>query len=77
MPHYSILRDVSTYVRENVVHWLDLDHLLVQFWESRSIRPKVVCPIPKEGKQSACMGDSIGCLLPEIVGRGIINLVEC
>jgi hypothetical protein len=50
--------------------WVDLDHLLVQFWESRSIRPKVV--FTKQG-----MGDYVKRILKETTGRGIIDLVEC
>ena len=48
---------------------MDLDRLLVQFWDSRSIRPKVVTE--KKGKR-----DWAGYLLPEITKRGIIDLVE-
>lgn len=29
--------------------WSDLDHLLNQYWESRSVRLKVVCIIPGRG----------------------------
>ena len=54
----------------NFEQWLNLDRLLVQFWESRSIRPKVVCAKLREGR------DWAGCLLPEITGRGIIDLFE-
>ncbi|KAF9645263.1 hypothetical protein BDM02DRAFT_604385 [Thelephora ganbajun] len=54
--------------------WLDLDHLLVQFWESRSIQAKLVCSAPEEEPQG--IGEHIGRLLPEVTGRGIIDLVE-
>ena len=50
--------------------WLDLDHELVQLWESRLIRPRVA--FVKEGD----VRDSIRSLLPEITKRGIIDLVE-
>jgi hypothetical protein len=50
--------------------WLDIDRLLVQLWESRSIRPKVMCTAKKD------MGDRIGSLLPEVTERGIIDLAE-
>jgi len=54
--------------------WLDLDQFLVQFSESRSIRPVV--------KYQALIGegrgvrDCIGWLMPEVTRRGIIDLVE-
>ena len=55
--------------------WLDLDRLLVEFWESRSIRPKVkyACASPNESKGAI---DGVACLLPEITKRGIADLVE-
>ena len=53
--------------------WLDLDRLLVQFWESRSIRPKITynCESQEEKKEAI---DCVSCLLPEITKRGIIDL---
>jgi len=53
--------------------WLELDHLLFQFWESRSIRLKVVVTELLRGTQ---MKDRIGCLFPKITARGIIDLAE-
>ena len=55
--------------------WLDLDRLLVQLWESHSIRPKItyVCASQNEEKEAI---DCVSCLLPEITERGIIYLVE-
>jgi hypothetical protein len=50
--------------------WLGLDRLLVQLWESHSIRPRIV-PMMKED-----LRDCAGCLLPEITKRGIIDLVK-
>jgi hypothetical protein len=57
-------------VGEDFGEWLDLDRLLVQFWESSSIRPKVICMGLMDTE------DSIGYqfLLPEITKRGIIDL---
>jgi hypothetical protein len=54
--------------------WFALDHLLVQVWESRSIRPRATFT-DKEGMRG--MRDCIGGLLPEITKRGIIDLVDC
>lgn len=53
--------------------WPDLDRLLLELWDSRSIRPKVVDPRAKNknGKR-----DWAGHLLPEITKSGIINLVD-
>ena len=75
MPYYTVRTGRSGGIRHairktNSGEWWDVDSLLVQFWESRSIRPKVICTT-KQG-----MEDSIGRLLPEITGRGIIDLVE-
>jgi len=55
--------------------WSDLDHLLVQLWESHSIRPKItyVCTSQNEEKEAI---DCVSCLLPEITKRGIIYLVK-
>ena len=50
--------------------WLDLDRLLVQLWESRSIHLTVVFT------EAGDMRDCIGHLLPEITKKGIIDLVE-
>jgi hypothetical protein len=53
--------------------WLDLDRLLVQLWESRSICPKVEWVM----RQVPYMRECVGCLMPEITERGIVDLVEC
>ena len=51
--------------------WWDLDHRLVQFWDSRSIRPRVVCTRP--GGRVGDAETRIGCLLPEMAKRGVID----
>ena len=51
--------------------WSELDRLLVQLWESHSIRPEVTCDAPPEGAWSW-----VDCLLPELMKRGAISLVE-
>lgn len=53
--------------------WLDLDRVLVQLWESRSIRPRVVCGWEAEYEQGTKR--SIGCLLPVAAGGGMIDVV--
>jgi len=53
--------------------WPDLDHLLVQLWESHSIRPRVGYEwLREEGEPT---DDCSGCLFPEIMKRGIVDLV--
>jgi hypothetical protein len=76
LPNYITATSVGTDVgrvigEENGREWLDLDRLLVQFWESSSIRPKVVSLAQMDTE------DSVGyqCLLPEITKRGIIDLM--
>ena len=54
--------------------WPELDQLLVQFWASHSLRPKVMCEPGWMGKE---MGDHVARLLPELTRRGIIDLVQC
>ena len=54
--------------------WLDLDRLLVQFRESRSICPKIVCIAQAEGERNARV--CVGYLLPEITEGGTSELVE-
>ena len=54
--------------------WSDLDRLLVQLWESRSIRPKFVCEILGLVPQDA--EEYIGRLLPKTTKRGVINLIK-
>ena len=56
------------------IQWLDLDNILVRFWDSRSIRPKVVYPLTRNYKEE--MRNGAGHLLPEVTKRGIIDLVE-
>ena len=53
--------------------WSDLDSLLVQLWELRSIRPRV--GHVKQGEQGESVGYNVRCLLPEITKRGIVDLV--
>jgi hypothetical protein len=50
--------------------WLGLDRLLVQLWESRSVRPRIIHMATQD------LRDCAGFLLPEVTKRGIIDLVE-
>jgi hypothetical protein len=53
--------------------WQDLDRLLVQFWTSHSIRPKITY---KVGKGQKDWGALVPRLLPELTRRGLFDLVE-
>jgi len=53
--------------------WADLDQLLVEFWASRSLRPKVMYEPGKSGEE---MRDYVIGLLPELTRRGIIDLAH-
>jgi hypothetical protein len=75
LPYYLTLAVVLTNLRQTLGEagfekWLDLDRLLIQFWESRSIRPKVI------SMMNHGIGDHIGRLLPEITKRGVIDILE-
>ena len=63
----------ETVVEEAYQEWQDLDHLLVQFWTSHSIRPRVRYVAGREGKD--LRGDAPR-LLPELTRRGLVDLVE-
>jgi hypothetical protein len=54
----------------NSHQWLDLDRLLVQFWDSGTVRVKLVT---KAGWGS---GYHLARLLPEIMGKKTLDLVE-
>jgi hypothetical protein len=52
----------------NCGQWLDLDRLLVQLWESHSVRPNVVCDTANRA-----MNNCVKSLLPEGTKRGILD----
>jgi len=54
--------------------WSGLDRVLARFWESRSIRPKVIWRAPTVKKRK--MRDCVGCLLPVTTRRGLVDLVD-
>ena len=50
---------------------LDLDRFLIQYWESHSIRPVVICDVlTGEGQEPR------GWLMPEVTRRGILDPVK-
>ena len=53
--------------------WEDLDRMLVQFWSSHSIRPKVTYEL---GPGRGDMRVDAPSLLPKLVKRGLVDLVE-
>ena len=60
---------------QNFGRWLELDRFLVQLWESRSIRPRILHhTLPLKGNEWE--RECVGCLLPEMMGMGIANPVE-
>jgi len=50
--------------------WNDLDQLLVQFWSTHSIRPRVMHPAGRD------LRDRVRSLLPELTRRELVDLVE-
>jgi len=59
--------------RSGYREWQDLDRLLLQFWISHSIRPKIGC---RNGDRYA-LKSYASRLLPELTSRGVVDLVEC
>jgi len=62
--------DWETIYRE----WYDLDQPLAQFWTSHSIRPTVIYEKWSIGKDIKHYAPT---LLPQLTGRGLVDLVEC
>ena len=71
----SILYDGCLETIEEEFHqeWQDLDRLLVQFWVTHSIRPRVAYKV-RRGERD--LGDGVPSLLPELTGREIVDLVR-
>jgi len=67
MPQDGLERIEGTNPR---TQWPDLDRLLVRFWDSCSIRPKVV--YPQTGDPGKETRDWVSYLLPEITERGVL-----
>jgi hypothetical protein len=71
IPYYLITVGVTWRTIEEPIHgqWLGLDRLLVQLWESRSVRTRVIYTEKRD------MRDLVEHLLPETSERGAIDLV--
>ncbi|KAF9646818.1 hypothetical protein BDM02DRAFT_2890061 [Thelephora ganbajun] len=79
-PHDLAQVRVSANVRQTVGEffcgqWSELDHVLVQFWESHSVRPMISYYIPLEGEKKET-SECLECLLPKITKRGVVDLVQ-
>ena len=79
VPYHLTLLDVGTDIKQDLGEvifsgWSDLDRLLIRLWESHSIRLRVSCALGG-GRQNTLQNTEycIGCLLPEITERGIIE----
>jgi hypothetical protein len=55
--------------------WLELDRLLVQLWESHSIRLKISCRA-SSGKEGEVAVSRMHSLFPEVTNRGIADFVR-
>jgi len=53
--------------------WEELDQLLIQFWITHSVRPRLEYRVGKRGKY---LRDCAPSLLPELTRRGLVDLVE-
>ena len=69
-PYGAIANPVKDTVSQE---WQALDHLLVRFWTSHSIRPRIKY---KGGRGGDRLKAIIPSLLPELTRRGLIDWVE-
>ena len=53
--------------------WRDLDHFLLRFWTLHSVRLKIAY---RKGYEGHDLGGLAPMLLPELTGRGAVDLVE-
>ena len=53
--------------------WQDLDRLLVQFWISHSIHPRIKCETGEQGDDLRAL---VPRLLPELTRAGLVDFVE-
>jgi len=75
VPHCLSFFVLNTFVQAaSYGQWLDLDRLLVQFWESHSTCPEVICTTQEGERQNT--RDFVEFLLPELTRRGMVDLTE-
>ena len=53
--------------------WRDLDHVMFRLWTSRSVRSKIKYRTRRRGRD---LGARASTLLPELTGRGAVDLVD-
>ena len=72
----SICISIYEYEIETETHilWVDLDHALVQLWESKAITIRVTYNTDEDEAEAR---EFVEQLLPEVTRRGIVELVEC
>lgn len=83
-PNHRDLHQISIYIPVNrflktrlameEIHrqWADLDHFLVQLWESNAIHTRVIYRLKGEKEARECVRG----LLPEMTKRGTVELVD-
>jgi hypothetical protein len=54
--------------------WQELDHMLLQFWTSHSIRPRIKYNAGNAGDDD--LGVLAPSLFPELTRRGAVDLIE-
>ena len=75
LTYYGFGHDIRRSIGETAFRpWSELDRLLVQFWESRSIHPRVGCM--RLGEEGQNVAYCISGLFPEMMKRRIIDLVR-
>jgi hypothetical protein len=77
IPGGNAARGRDVVEESNYKQWLELDHLLVQLWESHSIRLTVSywAPPGKGGELEEVMSTRAHSLFPEVTSRGIAVFV--
>lgn len=81
-PEHKDLQLISIYIKipeygietEALSLWVDLDHTLVQLWESKAITIRVTYDVDNEKTEGRKFVEQ---LLPEVARRGIVELVGC
>ena len=70
------VRETELAIENAGMRWLDLDNLLVEFWESHSIRVKIACTLRERLGVERTMRDWAEYLLPGLAERGLIGPPE-
>ena len=70
------VRETELAIENARMRWLDLDNLLVGFWESHSIRVKIACTLRERPGVERTMRDWAEYLLPRLAERGLVGPPE-